>query len=137
MKVVLDTNVFVSGIFFSGPPYRIMDAWRRGKLKIIVSLDILKEYRGTAEELSAKFSQIDLTDWLELLTLKATLIDAPRLPEGICTDPDDDKFLACAVESKAAVVISGDKALRRASGYKGVQVLSPRQFVDQYLTVLG
>lgn len=50
MKVVLDTNVFVSGLFFSGPPYEILDAWRHGKLHLVVSPPILDEYRRVGEE---------------------------------------------------------------------------------------
>jgi len=45
MKIVLDTNVFISGVFFSGPPYQILKAWRDGKLQLIVSSEILGEKR--------------------------------------------------------------------------------------------
>ena len=45
MKVVLDTNVFVSGVFFCGPPYDILSAWRGGRLQLVVSAEILEEYR--------------------------------------------------------------------------------------------
>lgn len=45
MKVILDTNVFMSGIFFSGPPYEILNAWRGERLSLLVSVEILDEYR--------------------------------------------------------------------------------------------
>ena len=44
MKVVLDTNVFISGVFFSGPPHQILTAWRDGKIQLAISQEILKEY---------------------------------------------------------------------------------------------
>ncbi len=133
MRVVLDTNVFVSGVFFSGPPYEILDAWRRGEVEIVLSLEILAEYQETAVELSHGFPGVDMTPWLEFLTLKASIIDAPALPEHVCTDPDDDKFLACALASRTKLIVSGDKALRRTSGYGGIEVITPRQFVDRHL----
>ena len=51
----------------------------------------------------------------------------------ICSDPDDDKFLACALASSTKVISSGDKTLRKTSGYAGIEVLSPREFIDKYL----
>jgi uncharacterized protein len=60
MKIVLDTNVFISGIFFSGPPAQILKAWGDRKIQIILSKEILDEYRRVAYELSSKFPSIDI-----------------------------------------------------------------------------
>ena len=49
MKVVLDTNVFISGVFFSGPPYQILKAWREGKIQLVVSEKIFEEYVRVGE----------------------------------------------------------------------------------------
>ena len=53
MKIVLDTNVFISGVFFSGPPYQILKAWRDGKAQLVISQQILEEYRRLGETLMA------------------------------------------------------------------------------------
>ena len=55
------------------------------------------------------------------------------LKQPICEDPDDDKFFACALASGSKVIISGDKHLLKVTGYQGIQVLKPREFVDKYL----
>lgn len=133
MKVVLDTNVFISGVFFTGPPYRILEAWRDARIQVIVSPDILEEYQRVGETLASQFQEIDLQPILDFLTLNAEVVSSERLAEPVCRDPDDDKFLACALTSGAKYVISGDKDLLRASGYKGLVVVSPRKFVDDYL----
>ena len=133
MKVVVDTNVFISGVFFTGPPHQILDAWRRGSVQIVMSPEILTEYRDTGIELTAHFPEIELEPWLELLAVKSILVEAPPLEEQVCTDPDDDKFLACALAGRVSIVVSGDKALLRTSGYKRLRVLTSRSFVDQYL----
>jgi len=133
VKVVLDTNVFVSGVFFSGPPYRILQAWRNGDLQIVLSLEILDEYYRIGEELSAQFPKVDLNPILELITTKAELVEAERLDEDVCDDPDDDKFFACAITGGADLIISGDKHLLKMSGYQGIKVVRPRQFIDDYL----
>jgi putative PIN family toxin of toxin-antitoxin system len=52
MKIVLDTNVFISGIFFSGPPAQILKAWKDQKFQIVISKEILREYQRAAHELA-------------------------------------------------------------------------------------
>lgn len=133
MKVILDTNVLVSGIFFSGVPYDILTAWRDGKINLIVSPEILEEYRRVGEEMENKFPGVEVAPFLELLAIKATMVAARPLIEAVCTDPDDDKFLACAIASKAKLICSGDKALLKTTGYRGIEVLTPRSFADRFL----
>jgi putative PIN family toxin of toxin-antitoxin system len=133
VKVVLDTNVFVSGVFFSGAPYQILEAWRDGKIQLVVSPDILDEYHRVGEILAEDHPIIDLQPFLEYLIQSAVIYSAPLLSEPVCEDPDDDKFLACALASGNTVVVSGDKHLLKVSGYRGIEVLKPRVFVDRYL----
>ena len=133
MRVIVDTNVFVSAIFFKGVPHAILDAWRHKHLELVVSPEIIDEYKRVIHELAEKFPGIDPAPPLELLTLRAQVVDTPELPEQVCTDPDDDKFLACALASHTKIIASGDKALLKTSGYGGIEVLTPRAFVDKYL----
>ena len=133
MKIIVDTNVFVSGVFFSGPPFEVLDAWRRNKVTLIISPDILSEYQRIGDALGEKFPGVDLEPWIELLMLKAKLVDAPPLPHRVCTDPDDDMFLACAIASRTKLIVSGDNHLLNVSGYQGVTALKPRAFVDRHL----
>jgi uncharacterized protein len=133
VTVVLDTNVFVSGVFFSGPPYQILRAWKNQEIQIVISLEILDEYNRVGEELSEQFPETDLNPILELVTTKAEIVKAARLYEAVCDDPDDDKFFACAISAKAEIIVSGDKHLLKMSGYKGIKVVKPRQFIDEYL----
>ena len=111
MRLILDTNVIISGVHFSGPPYDILDAWRRGRVELIVSSEILDEYRRVGEQLATQFPGIELEDFIELVTLRARIVDASPLKEKVCSDPDDDKFLACAIASGTKTICSGDKAL--------------------------
>ena len=133
MKVILDTNVFVSGVFFSGPPYRILEAWRDGKIQLVMSREILDEYRRVGESLAEQFPNVELQPMLKLITTNAELFSVQNLPEPVCKDPDDDKFLACALASKCKVIISGDKNLLKVYGFHGIRVIRPRDFVDEYI----
>jgi len=134
VRIVLDTNVFVSGVFFSGPPYRILEAWRDGRIELAVSPDILNEYQRVGNELSKQFPSIDLSSILGLVTIHAMMFQSPQLPEPVYEDPDDDMFIACAIASKSNVIVSGDKHLLKVTDFGGVPIIKPREFVDTYLS---
>ena len=131
MRVVVDTNVFVSGVFFGGTPGRVLAAWRDGTIEVVVSREIIEEYVRVGDELSARFPAVDLGPALDLVSACATMVAAPPLPEPVCSDPDDDKFLACAIAAGAPCVVSGDRGLLAASPYQQVTVIRPHELVDR------
>jgi putative PIN family toxin of toxin-antitoxin system len=133
VKIVLDTNVFISGIFFSGPPHRILKAWRDGLFQIVLTRKILDEYERVGSVLEQQFSSIDLTPILDLVTINADLVPDKTLPIPVCSDRDDDKFIACALASKSKLIVSGDKHLLNVSGFQGIEIITPRSFVETYL----
>ena len=134
MKVILDTNVLVSGIFFKGPPYRIFQIWKKGQIDIVISHEILEEYRRVIQDVSTQFSHIDISNLFEMITLKAHFTLSLALHSQLCDDPDDDKFFSAAIASKTSIIVSGDKHLLDKSGYSGIIVLKPRNFLDLYFS---
>ncbi len=133
MKVIIDTNVIISGIFFSGPPYKILSAWRNKRLQIVFSPAIVDEYQRVGKELGKRFPRVNSEPFMELLMIEGHLINALLLPYSVCADPDDDKFIACAIASQTKIIISGDKHLLKVSGHKGIEVIKPRLFIEKYL----
>src|SRR3990172_8335358 len=129
----MDTDVFVSGVFYSGPPYQILQAWQSGEFELVVSKEILDEYRRVGEILAEERPAIDLNPILNFVIGHAKVYKPAKPKEPVCEDPDDDKFLACALASGSRVIISGDRHLLKVSGYEGIEVLKPRNFVDRYL----
>ncbi|MDA8137907.1 MAG: putative toxin-antitoxin system toxin component, PIN family [Desulfobacteraceae bacterium] len=133
MNIVLDTNVFISGIFFSGPPFEILKAWKNSRFQIVLTKQIFEEYKRVAEALTEEFPNIDILPILELLAIHCPLISADNFNLQVCDDPDDDKFIECASASSTKIIVSGDKHLLKLSGYQGITVLKPRQFVELYI----
>lgn len=129
MKVVIDTNLFVSS-FFGGNPRRIIDLWKKGKIILCLSKDILEEYIDVLQRVGLK----DVDEIEELLSLFAKGVNilftakTPRIM-AVKTDPDDDKFIECAVALKAEVIITGDKALRKVGKYMEIKILTPQEFL--------
>ena len=133
LKVVMDTNVFISGVFFSGPPYQILNAWQSGEFELVVSQEILDEYQRVGKIMAEERPKIDLNPILTFVLEHAKVYKSAKLKEPVCEDPDDDKFFACALASGSSVIISGDKHLLKVSGYQGIEVLKPREFLNKYL----
>jgi len=135
VKVVLDTNVLVSGLPFGGVPGRILTAWSTGAIRLVISPPILEEYRRVGLALSKGREPLvgALEALLAMLTGHALLVDAPPLDERVSEDPDDEMFLAAALAANARLVVSGDKHLLRVSGWRGIEVLKARPFVDRYI----
>lgn len=133
LKAVIDTNVFISGVFFIGPPYQILKAWQSGAFELAVSQEILDEYFRVGQALAEERPSIDLNPILNFVVEHAKAYEAFQFKEQVCQDPDDDKFLACALTSGSRVIISGDKHLLNISGYAGLEILKPREFVNRYL----
>lgn len=133
MRIILDTNVLISGIFFAGPPYQILKALSEGNLHLVISEEIFAEYQRVGETLAQQFPPIDLWPILDMLKARAEVIPVKRLSESVCDDPDDDKFIACALAGECNLIISGDKHLLNVSGFRGIKVLKPREFMNNYL----
>ena len=137
MRVVLDTNVLVSGIFFGGVPGQILSAWVAGELLLVLSPAILDEYRRVGRELGIRHREVTTSfeAILSLITMNAMIVDAAPLDEPVSDDPADDMFLAAALASHASIVVSGDRDLLRVSGWQGIVVLTPRRFHDRFLSM--
>lgn len=135
MKIVIDTNVLMSGIFFGGVPGRVLDAWAEGLIELVLSPEILDEYRRVGSDLGGRYPEraSALTPLLTLLAVNATIVSAQPLSVPVSTDAADDMFLAAAVAADVTTVVSGDRHLLDVTGWRGIVVVTPRQFVDQYL----
>jgi putative PIN family toxin of toxin-antitoxin system len=133
MRVVLDTNVLMSAIFFTGAPARILDAWAEGAFDLLASVDILAEYRGVADRLREQYPSVDVDPALDLVMRESRIVEPVPVATDACDDKDDLKFLACALAGNANCIVSGDRALLRASGYEGIEVVRPRDFQTRFL----
>jgi putative PIN family toxin of toxin-antitoxin system len=133
VKVVIDTNVLISSIFFSGPPSKILSHWKERDFTTVISESIISEYTRVTEEISKKFPEIEISEILELFILNSEIVDTGDLKIRVCEDPDDNKFLECAIVGNCSVIVSGDKHLLKLREYQGIKILRPREFIDNYL----
>jgi putative PIN family toxin of toxin-antitoxin system len=107
IRAVVDTNVFVSGVFWKGTPLQVLEAWTDGKFKLIVTTEILLEYERVLESLSQKAKFSDHQRILELVKLNAEMVNPIAFTKPVCRDKDDDKFLAAALRWFCSIHCNG------------------------------
>lgn len=133
MKIVVDTNVIFSAIFFLGLPSKILDNILDGYYEIVLSEEIVAEYKQVINRYSKKKNSPNLPeimDLIEILVSGSLFIDANNIVTPPCADPDDVKFLQAAIVTDAQYLISGDVHLLDVGVYPGGEVLTPRDFLD-------
>jgi putative PIN family toxin of toxin-antitoxin system len=129
VKVVLDTNILVSGLLWRGAPYRCLLAVRAGLADLVMSPPILDELRRV---LVARFQHTaaEAEEAIAFVQEAATVVSIPGNLRVVADDPEDDKFFETAVVGGATYLVSGDRHLLRLGTYKGIHVVGARGFLD-------
>jgi putative PIN family toxin of toxin-antitoxin system len=132
IKVVIDTNVLISGLLFGGTPGKLISLWQGGVIKPIASKDIFDEYLRvlTYPRFRLDEEEINFILYREILPY-FDIIDAPSGKRVIAADPADDKFIHCALACDAAYIISGDQHLLASTVHHKIKILSPAEFLEK------
>ena len=128
MKIVLDTNVFVSALFWNGNERQVLNKCRTKELELIISPDILNEIDMVLER---KFSVPEdrRGDYLRNIILASRLVFPTSRIEAIKSDITDNRILECAVDGGADFIISGDGHLLSLEAYEGIEILNASTFL--------
>lgn len=129
MRVVLDANVLVSGIFWSGTPSKILEAWMDDHFDWVVSEDVLAEYTVVLKRVSLKSKkEFPIDEWIFLIRSHTHYCE-PKHRFKLCRDPHDDKYLDLAFSGDAEILVSGDEDLLALKEKFPVKILSPKEFL--------
>ena len=132
LKVVIDTNVFISS-FFGGLPFEVIQYWKSGKITLCLSQEIIEEYIEVLNRLGLKdkkeiqkLTQLFAESYNSIFTVTTPSLNIVE------DDPDDNKFIECAVALDSKIIISGDKHLKNIKKYIDIHIMSPKEFVNKY-----
>jgi uncharacterized protein len=136
VRAVLDANIFASALIRpQGPPGRILGLLvRQHAFELVLSPAILEEvgralrYPKVRKRIAASDQELDL--WLASLEIIAVPVEGRLEAKAVAADPEDDKYLAAAVEGMAEVVVSGDDHLLALGTYEGIRVVTARAFLE-------
>jgi putative PIN family toxin of toxin-antitoxin system len=132
MKIVVDTNVLISGVFFGGFPRKILSAIVNSRLKAVATTEIVDEYEEIVQEMIQR-KQGHINRELLAPLIRAMEIIEPVTHVELSRDPDDDKFLGCAKDARALYIVSGDKDLLVLKQFETIQIVTAKEFCEQYL----
>ena len=130
MRVVLDSNIYVSAILFGGIPELPIRLALAGKITILISEAILSEVTGV---LSSKFGWTDkqVAGLEKAIRSFATVIDVSSVLTAIAEDTADNRILECAVDGEADLIVTGDRHLSQLTAYGDIRIVSPREFAQE------
>ena len=131
LRFVLDTNVFVSALLSPyANPAQILDGFLEGRWELLVSPEILQEYETVL--VRRKFVPIHRSVREAIIRLKQTAFFVfPGEMVRACSDPADDKFLACSIAGKATHLVTGNKKHFPKSSFMGVLIVSPTDLITE------
>lgn len=140
LRVVLDTNVFVSSLLSTqGLPAQLLNAWREGGYMLVTSPPIIAEIAEVLEapRISKKYliGQEDIEHLVDLLKTDTILVPGRAAVKGsVPQDPRDEMFLACAIDANADCIVSGDRHLLGLQTYRGIPILTVKKFAEKLET---
>lgn len=131
MKILIDTNILLSGLYFHGLPKKLLQELDES-FKICVNEKIIAEYTDKIDDKFSKSKYILDRDLREKI-FNSFISFEVKSDLKICRDPDDDKFINCAIDAKAIYIVSGDNDLLTIKNFAGIEIVTAREFYDKYL----
>lgn len=130
--VVIDTNVWISGLYWEGLTSKVIDLLEKEEITACFSPETLKEWDDKVKLYGQKFVRIEVYFKYKKHIQKYGRFIYPSEKVTICRDEDDNRFLEVAVASKAEFIITGDHDLLTIKKYKNIKIVSPKEFLRNF-----
>ena len=129
LKVVIDTNIFISATLFSGEANRLVSLWQKNYIQLLMSKQVLEEYLRVLNYPKFGLTEIQIKYITEEVLLPYIFpLIVKRKISIIKNDPSDNKFLSLALEGKADFIISGDKHILELKKNENIRIVSLKEF---------
>ena len=130
MKIVIDSNIFVSSFFWKGNPRRIFDRVIDGFDELFIANDILEEIREvlSRDKFDAETKEID--DYIKIIENYSQKIVHNNIMENVSRDMDDNKIVKCGLEGNVEYIITGDKDLLDLKEYRSIKIVTPKEYLE-------
>jgi len=128
MKVVLDTNVFISGIFWKGASNKVILNWKEGKFTLITSLETILEIIKILKDFKTKLPDDLIKEWVDLIVRNSIIVGPKEKMTIVEDDPKDNIFIETAVAGNADYIVSQDNHLLKLKEFRGIKIITPEEF---------
>ena len=138
MRLVLDTNVLLSGSFWDGASSEIIERIENKEIELVLSKEIIAEFAKVLEyeEIQQKIrdKNLEMKRTIEKIVSISIIVEPTRKIEFVKEDKDDNIILECALEGKADFIISQDNHLLKLKEFEGIKIITPEEFLTQYFS---
>jgi len=132
VRIVIDTNVIISALFYGGLPNTLLELVAKGRVKPVASNEIISEYKEIVERISDRTGKLGKATAFNVLLSKIDLI-CSTTKISASRDPDDDKFISCAIDGKCKYIVSGDKDLLDLKSFENVEIVTVSSFLEEFI----
>ncbi len=130
MRVVLDTNVFLSGIHWTGASHKVLREWFMDSFNIISSHQINQELFCQLKDFKIQMEEDEIEWWESLILEKSEIVVPKRKVNVVKGDPDDNKFIEAALEGEADYIVTQDRHLLDIKEFEGIKIVTPKEFLQ-------
>ena len=124
----MDTNVFVSGIFWEENfCSQLIEKWKNKEFELVSSMKIIDELVKTLRDFKIQMPDAMIEDWRNLIIENSIIIEPTIKLDVVKDDPDDNKFLEAGTTGKVDFIISQDKHLLKLGKYQGIKIVNPEE----------
>lgn len=131
MRVIIDTNVLVSAVFFDGFPSNLLKLLEKKEIENIISNEVSIEYKRIAEGFAAKTGKFERLKIFNNILLQFEVVESTTNLQ-ICRDPNDNMFINCAIDGKCKYIVSGDKDLLVLENVENIEIVTVRDFLKEF-----
>ena len=132
MKTILDTNVFISGIFWKGASNKVILNWKEGKFTLVTSLEAVSEIIKVLKDFKIRLSDDMIRKWIDLIVRNSIIVEPKERINIVKDDQKDNIFIETAVAGNVDYIISQDNHLLKLKEFRGIKIITPEEFNKIY-----
>jgi putative PIN family toxin of toxin-antitoxin system len=130
MKIVIDSNVFISSFFWGGHPREVFERIINGLDELYITDEIIKEISSVMNSSKFDTNINEIEDYIKIIEKYSKKIISKNIPESISRDKDDDKILQCGLDGNVDFIVTGDKDLLVLREYKTMKIIKPKDYLE-------
>jgi len=129
MKIVLDSNIFVSSFYWAGNPRKVFDRVTNGLDELYITDEIIKEIISvmSRKKFDTKIEKIN--EYIKIIESYSIKILSQNIPQNISRDKNDNKILQCGIDANVEFIITGDNDLLVIEEYNKIKILKPNEYL--------
>ena len=130
MKIVIDSNIFVSSFFWGGNPRYVFERVINGLDESFTTEEILKEIKSVMNSGKFNANSNEIQDYIKIIKKYSKIIDSENIPKDISRDNDDNKILQCGLDGDVDFIITGDNDLLVLMEYEKIKIVKPKDYLE-------